>query len=62
MNIISEQSVANLLWQNVESQQLQARSSGVSMWPVFTFLGLMFGAPYFISKMFPTDVKSKPGI
>lgn len=32
------------------------------MWPVFTFLGLMFGAPYFISKMLPVEDKSKSGI
>lgn len=59
MNLISEQTVANLLWRNVESQQIASSSSGVSMWPVFTFLGLMFGAPYFISKMLPVEDKSK---
>lgn len=62
MGLISEQTMANMLWRNVESQQIVSSSSGVSMWPVFTFLGLMFGAPYFISKMFPVEDKSKSEI
>lgn len=55
MNILSEQSVASLSWQSAHSENTQA---GVSIWPIFTFFGLMFGAPYIISKMLPCEETS----
>lgn len=55
MNIISDHSVANLAWLNASNTVEKSVASRVSMWPIFTFLGLMFGAPYLISRMLPRE-------
>ena len=58
MNILSEQAVANLPLLRASTENTQ---TSISIWPILTFFGLMFGAPYIISRMLPSEEDKQGG-
>lgn len=46
-----------MLWQRAQNDQSQLSvTSSFSTWPVFAFLGVLFGGPYLMSKFFGQSV------